>query len=309
MKTQRRGRPSRSRWSLHFLPSPKPPTRSKDPRVRRAGAVSGLLARLAPGFIEKFSESHYWSPTELEESFLYMLGHNGLSMMNALTAGQEFYERFLDYSDKRPIFRYERLFFTTLDAYRPAGTHWTLKAPNYAPCFPLVFEEYPDARVIVTHRDPLATLPSFCRLMESWCIAFDRDGCFDKVRFGRLAKHFIDRCLAVPMKFRDEHPEHASQIHDCRYQDLLSDPIGTVRRIYDAFGLDYTDDFERRMKRYLGNNQQGKHGRHRYSLEEYGFTPLGVCEAYHPYMERYGFAAPEALHRRGSRVGLATPRD
>ena len=94
-----------------------------------------------------------------------------------------------------------------LDAYRPAKSHWTLKAPIYTVCFPTIFEDYPDVRVVVTHRNPLVTLPSVCRLLESWCIAFDKDGSFDKQRFGLLQKAFIGKCLMVPFNYRKEHPE------------------------------------------------------------------------------------------------------
>ena len=115
-----------------------------------------------------------------------MLAHNGLFVTSNVFAGKAYMNEFFRIEDKRPIFRYERLFFTMLDAYRPAKSHWTFKAPNYAPYFPIVFKEYPDVRIVVTHRNPLVTLPSICRLLESWCIVFDQDGSFDKHRFGQF---------------------------------------------------------------------------------------------------------------------------
>lgn len=65
--------------------------------------------------------------------------------MNVVTAGEEFLNDFLEIEGKGAIFRYQRLFFTILDAYRSARSHWTLKAPSYALFFPLIFEEYGDA--------------------------------------------------------------------------------------------------------------------------------------------------------------------
>jgi hypothetical protein len=55
-----------------------------------------------------------------------------------------------------------------------------------------------------------------------------------------------------------------------QYVDLVADPIGTVRRIYEHYGCDYSDEFENHMKQWLADNRQHKHGAHRYSLEEYG---------------------------------------
>lgn len=284
------------------LESPLPPMGrgtdpAADPRIRTAGSAIGIVTRLAPGFVEKFSESHFWSATEMEESFIYMLMHHGVPMMNGPTAGQTYMNQFLTFEDKRTILRYERLFFTMLDAYRPATSHWTLKAPNYAPCFPLLFDEYPDVRVVVTHRNPLVTLPSGCRLLESWSIVFDRDGTFDKHRFGRITEQFVAQSMNVPFEYRKKNPEKESQIFDCMYSELFADPIGMVKRVYKKFDLEYTPEFERRMRVYLANNQQGKYGRHKYSLEEYGFTPEQCLEAYRDYMNHFGFTTPVAGQR------------
>ena len=201
--------------------------------------------------MEKFSESHFWSATEMEESLVYAEVHNGLNEMNGITAGRAHLEDFLNIDDKRSLFRYEKLFYTMLDAYGSTHSHWTLKAPDYALIFPLVFEEFQGAKVILTHRNPLITLPSLCRLWESWSIAFDKDGAFDKHRFGRFVKLIQDKYLTVPLKFRQEHPEYENSIVDCVYDEFFTDPIGIVQKIYKKFDLDYTDEFEERMIIYL----------------------------------------------------------
>jgi hypothetical protein len=281
---------------------PTPPMASEvnpleDPRIKSSGAAINTLSRLAPGFTEKFAESHLWTATEMEESFIYMLTHNGIHLMNCATAGRAYIDEFFSVDDKRPVFRYELLFFTMLDAYRSTKSHWTLKAPIYAAYFPTIFEEYPDVRIVVTHRNPLVTLPSICRLFESWCIAFDQDGSFDKHRFGQFQKIFIEKCLWVPFNYRKEHPESEKQIFDCIYEELFSDPIAMVRRVYEKFSLEYTEEFEKRMIVYLENNKQGKYGRHKYSLEEYGFNGENVYQEYKEYMEHFSFGIPGKMER------------
>jgi hypothetical protein len=284
---------------------PTPPMTSganplEDPRIKSSGGPINTLTRLAPGFIEKFAESHFWSATEMEESLLYMLHHNGAFVMNFAAAGRAFIDELFKIEDKRPVFRYERIFFSMLDAYRPAKSHWTLKAPLYAAYFPILFEEYPDVRMVLTHRNPIVTLPSFCRLMESWCIPFDKDGYFDKHRFAEFQKVLIDKCLMVPFNYRKEHPQKEEQIFDCMYAELFSNPIATVKRIYQKFDLEYTKEFDERMKSYLENNKQGKYGRHKYSLEEYGFNGERLYEEYRDYMKHYGYDIPEKIERPDS---------
>lgn len=269
----------------------------QDPRIKKAGIAIFTISRLAPGFMEKLAESHLWSATEMEESFLYMLTHNGVNLMFNATAGKAYIDDFCKINAMRPLLRYERMFFNMLDAYRPAKSHWTLKAPLYASCFPTFFQEYPDARVVLTHRNPLDTFPSIFRLMESWSIAFDKDGSFDKHRFGYFQKVFMENFLMVPFNYRKENKENEDQIFDCVYEELFSDPIAMVKRIYQKFDLEYSEEFEERMKVYLLNNKQGKYGRHKYSLEEYGFNGKSLYQEYKDYMEHYGFGIPDKIER------------
>ncbi len=269
----------------------------QDSRIQKSSVGINTFLKLAPGFVEKFAESHLWSPTEMEESLIYIFAHNGLIVMNSPSAGRVHIDDLLEVEDKRPIFRYESLFFSMLDAYRPAKSHWTLKAPDYALYFPLIFEEYQDVKVVVTHRNPLITLPSLCRLWESWCIAFDRDGSFDKHQFAQLIRLIQEKYINVPLNYRRKHPENEDRIFDCMYDEFFSDPIAMVQKIYQKFDLEYTEEFENRMIVYLENNKQGKYGRHKYSLQEYGFDAESLYEEFKDYMDHYSFGIPDKIER------------
>jgi len=45
---------------------------------------------------------------------------------------------------------------------------------------------------------------------------------------------------------------------DLTYNDLLEDPIGTVRKAYEFFGYPFTPEFEESMKVYIKENHQYK---------------------------------------------------
>lgn len=272
----------------------------QDSRIKKSNSAIKTLTQLAPGFMEKIAESHLWSATEMEESIDYTLAHNGIIQMNGPLAGLNHLKDVLKFHGKRSLFLYERLLFTTLDAYRPAKSHWVLKATEYARYFPLIFEEYQDARVVLTHRNPLVTLPSLCRLWESWCIAFDQDGSFDKHQFGQIIKIIHKKYLQVPLKYLRAHRGKENQIFDCIYDDFFSDPVSTVKKIYQKFDLKYTEEFEKRMIVYLENNKQGKYGRHKYSLEEYGFDAENLYDEYQEYMDHYGFGILDKIERPAS---------
>lgn len=263
----------------------------KDARIEKSAASMAVLSKLAPGFMEKYAESHRWSAVEREESFIYMLAHNGISIMNGMEAGRQYFRAAHQADVADAVMKYERNFFTMLDAYAPAKSHWINKSPTYAPQFRKVFEYFPDARVVVTHRHPSKNFASLCRLFETWLLPFDRDGSFDKLGLGKMVQEEWAVYLSSPLAFRQANPDYESQVMDCLYQDLIRDPIGMVRSIYAKFDLEYTDEFEECMKTYLEHNKQGKYGRHEYSNEEYGIDPHSLYERNRAYFDRYGFDA------------------
>lgn len=271
-----------------------PPLRTgEDPlvndRIRTSSASINLLARYAPGFIEKLNESHLWAATEKEESLLYMQFHNGMTIANHVQAGLEYALRLAEPDVAPALLKYERNFFTMLDAYAPAQSHWINKAPGYALYFGAIFDEFDDARVVVTHRNPAKNAASFARLIESTCIPCDVDGSFDKHAFGQMIVQSSGLCWQRPLEFRKTHPERERQIIDAVYSDTFADPVAMVRRIYDKFEMEVTPEFQDRMTAYLANNQQGKHGRHRYSNEEYAIDPEKLHAQYREYFDTYGF--------------------
>jgi len=52
--------------------------------------------------------------------------------------------------------------------------------------------------------------------------------------------------------------------------------------------VELTDVAERRMRRYLDENPQHKHGVHRYSAEQFGLDAGDVAGRFDGYREEYG---------------------
>ena len=265
-------------------------------RIKKSNASMNLMTKFAPGFIEKLNESHLWSATEKEESLLYMQIHNGMSNVHHYQAGLEYMLRSADADVAPALLKYERNFFTMLDAYAPADSHWINKAPSYALYFGAIFDEFDDARVVVTHRNPAKNAPSIARLQESTALPFDEEGSFDKHAFGRMATEFWGLTWERPLAYRKAHPERERQIIDAVYSDTFADPVAMVRKIYEKFEMDVTPEFVERMNAYLADNKQGKHGRHRYSNEEYAIDTEALKARYQDYFEKYKFTTTPVEH-------------
>lgn len=77
------------------------------------------------------------------------------------------------------------------------------------------------------------------------------------------------------------------------YEDLFSDLISTVKRTYKKFELESSQEVEDKMKIYLKKNKQEKYGRHKYTLEKYGFAAEAFYQEYEGYMEKYNYGIPD----------------
>lgn len=69
-----------------------------------------------------------------------------------------------------------------------------------------------------------------------------------------LRRGLIDELAATEDKYRREAAEAAAtgaRVSEVRYQDLVADPLGEMRRIYAELALDWTPDLEARLVRYL----------------------------------------------------------
>jgi len=75
---------------------------------------------------------------------------------------------------------------------------------------------------------------------------------------------------------------------DVWYSQLMEDPLAVVRRIYRHFALPLSGDAEARMRAYLATNPKDRHGRHVYSLAQFGLDPDVERARYRDYWDRWG---------------------
>ena len=60
-----------------------------------------------------------------------------------------------------------------------------------------------------------------------------------------------------------------------RYRSVtaqIKDPLGTMRALYERFGTPFTAEAQAGMEAMMAYNPQNKHGKHEYTLEEFGLS-------------------------------------
>jgi hypothetical protein len=80
----------------------------------------------------------------------------------------------------------------------------------------------------------------------------------------------------------------ADRIHDVRYGDLVADPTGTVRVLYDEWGLEVSPAFEANLTAYLADRHTGRSGGHDYRFEDTGLDLAEHRERLRGYQDRFG---------------------
>jgi len=160
---------------------------------------------------------------------------------------------------------------------------WVLKAPHHMIHLDLVFEHYPGATVVQTHRDPLETLPSLASMaMELRRLASDdvdpRDAAFYAETTARAR---IARMGAV----RRSMPER--RFVDVWFGDVVADAIAEVERIYARTSLDLPPEARREMVRFVEANRRDQRPPHAYALEHFGLDAEAIRREFAEYREAY----------------------
>lgn len=237
-------------------------------------------------------ETMHANSGDLPNECIYITLHEFLSDHWGGNHNAPSYDRHLAKADQRPAYRYHERFLKTLQR-RAHGDRWLLKAPSHLFQLKALFDVYPDARIIHTHRDPAQTIPSVLSLMGT--LKWMRCEESDPVASARRT------AAGYAQLFRQEIADRASgalpdaQFADVRYTDVVSDPAATVERLYDALGWPVPPGFLDAVTAYIASKPRGARGLHAYSLEEMGLDAAAIRRDFAFYRER--FALDEASGR------------
>ncbi|MEN8182021.1 MAG: sulfotransferase [Myxococcota bacterium] len=190
------------------------------------------------------------------------------------------YRDWFQAQDLRASYAYYADLLRMLDWQRP-GERWLLKSPAHLWALDVLVEMFPDACIVQTHRNPLEILPSYCSMIAT--LMSIRES-VDSEALGPVVLEFLARSLERGLAARDRCPE---RFVDVDYRRFLAAPLEAVEEIYGSFGLPLDAQTRTAMARHLSENPQGKHGAHRYSLEEYGLSPSAVGKRLRDYIERF----------------------
>ena len=186
-------------------------------------------------------------------------------------------------ADSTEAFAFHRRAIKLLQSRRPPYL-WLFKAPHHKFHLEAVLSAYPDARFIMTHRDPAKAVPSYASFVSSIFPA--AAGARDLTRLGREVSEHLRIGMEHAMEARKRIGEE--RFLDVHHVDLIADAPGTIRRVYEFLGLNLDHNTELKMKEWQAINRSGAHGAHRYAPADFGLSTEQIHSDYHFYIEHFG---------------------
>ena len=274
-------------WEVMFpFPLTRPGSREQRKRIRQTAACLWGFRWISP----RADSVHPLRATTPHEC-IAMHSYTLLSQEFATILNVPGYEAFLDAIDLAPAYAWEKRFLQHLQG--PGSVkQWVLKSPDHAFSMEALFNVFPDAIVIQTHRNPFEVLKSCARLTEVLRRTFARPA--DRKQAGEREAGLIAKGLDRVTRFRDSHPELSDRFLDLSYQQITFDPLGAIRQVYRWLDLPLTDKTTERVRTLAA-------ARSRYS--RYGSEPapadFGIDRErerarFRNYCERFGIASQPA---------------
>jgi hypothetical protein len=184
--------------------------------------------------------------------------------------------------DRDTDFRFVRDALQVLQYGRPKQ-RWVLKHPGNIFNLDSILRVFPDAQIVLTHRDPTTVMSSLCSMVESLYSIHLKRGAVDPKEIGRTWLQELAAGMEQCRQIRAASMEPGRFI-DVKYHRLTGSPHSAVPELFRQLDLPWGPDDEARLEEQLTRTGQGggRDGvrRHEHSLLGYGIDPSEVDDAF-----------------------------
>jgi hypothetical protein len=270
--------------SLEPVPAPgtAPAKGEEDPRLVSCRGVSAMQDQIMP----LLRNMHHMAPEHVHEE----IELQAIDFSSYILEWNAQVPRWRDYylaHDQRPSYAYLKKALKALQWLR-GPNRWILKSPQHLEQLEPLMETFPDATVVLTHRDPVSVIQSAVTMLTYG----------DRMRRTRVdppavANYWIDRVERMLRScVRDRDKVSADTSMDVLFHEFMADDIATVERIYKLADLPMTDQSRSELDQYMIDNPRGKFGQITYDLKgDFGVDPAALRERFGFYFDRFPIRA------------------
>ncbi len=171
----------------------------------------------------------------------------------------------VDTADFESTYRYERRVLKLLQWGEPARP-WRLKSPAHVLSLAALDRVFPDARFVMTHRDPTDVMLSVVDVYADIVGGFT--DYLDGRYLGELNVAQWSTGMGRAMAFRAAGAD--ARFYDIDFRAMQADPVGEVCRLYAWLGEPVTEDFEAGMRAWWALNAERREPHPKAQPEAFG---------------------------------------
>jgi hypothetical protein len=181
--------------------------------------------------------------------------------------------------DMEPAYRYHKRVLKLLQ-WRCPPRRWSLKTPSHMLYIDALNKVYPDARFVMTHRDPVRVLPSLADLLRAL-----RCGILEDPLPHWIGPHIAREWAIALRRMIDLRGRVGEQrFYDISHRAITSDPISEIRKFYAWLGWEISDDIVRRMGAWQEKNLRATR---QLRAGDFGLDEASMREQYRFYTDRF----------------------
>jgi LPS sulfotransferase NodH len=269
------------RWFEAQNIAPFPGEARGNPVERRAYAqamIDGWL-QLSP----ELASIHPLEPDAPDEEIL-VLGQmfvstmiEGMNYVPSFTRWLNTYDQSKGHEDLKTILKY----LQWQDPSRK-GRKWILKSPSNLPYTEVAAKAFPNALLIMTHRDPLQTVPSYVSMQAALykLSATLTDQEVGEFWFPRLVE-WMRMFEAARERIGED------RFIDIDYREVGKEPMAQAERVLSRMGIPVDAQLEEVLAEFLAGNKREQRPMHDYSLERFGLDEEAIKREFAAYRKRY----------------------
>ena len=159
------------------------------------------------------------------------------------------------------------------------------KSPTHTFRIPVLLDMFPDAKFVYIYRDPYAVYNSSLHLRQT---LFAENGFAKVVIDEKMENDAIDlytHCIDTYERTRQLVP--AGNLHEVRFEDLESDPLGEMSRVYQGLNLSGWETVETAIRKQLP--QLTQYRKNAFKMDEELMRK--VYKRFKPSFDRYGYSS------------------
>jgi hypothetical protein len=162
------------------------------------------------------------------------------------------------------------------------GKKWVLKSPHHLTAADTVLDEFPDCKIVMTHRSPTSAIPSYASMVQAMSSQYS-----DHTDPRQIGPYWNDRFRECLSGFAEVRARRPDRFVDVPFKATVTSPLDTAVLVLAELGLPAGPADTRAFEAYLEVNRQERHGSHSYTATDFGLSSEQLEHDFAAYTEAY----------------------